>query len=41
MDSPQDVLDEGIVILDLISPDFDTAPVTSSVIKKNNMSARA
>jgi hypothetical protein len=30
MDSPQDVLDEGIVILDLISPDFDTAPVTSA-----------
>jgi len=28
MDSPQDVLDEVIVILDLISPDFDTAPVT-------------
>ena len=30
MDSPQDVLDEAIVILDLISPDFDTAPVTSA-----------
>ena len=29
-DSPQDVLDEVIVILDLISPDFDTAPVTSA-----------
>jgi len=30
MDSPQDVLDEVIVILGLISPDFDTAPVTSA-----------
>ena len=30
IDSPQDVLDEIIVILDLISPDLDTAPVTSA-----------
>jgi hypothetical protein len=30
MDSPQDVLDEAIVILDLISPDFDAVPVTSA-----------
>ncbi|HUV50757.1 MAG TPA: hypothetical protein VMW78_07055 [Anaerolineae bacterium] len=30
MDSPRAVLDEVIVILDLISPDFDTAPVTSA-----------
>lgn len=30
IDSPQAVLDEVIVILDLISPDFDTAPVTSA-----------
>ena len=30
MDSPQAVLEEVIVIIDLISPDFDTAPVTSA-----------
>ncbi len=30
IDSPQAVLDEVMVILDLISPDFDTAPVTSA-----------
>jgi hypothetical protein len=30
MDSPRAMLDEVIVILDLISPDFDTAPVTSA-----------
>jgi hypothetical protein len=29
-DSPEALLDEVIVILDLIAPDFDTVPVTSA-----------
>ncbi|MBW2061003.1 MAG: hypothetical protein JRI95_05490 [Deltaproteobacteria bacterium] len=29
MDSPEDVLKEGLLILNLISPDFDLAPVTT------------
>jgi hypothetical protein len=37
MDSPQDLLDEVIVILELISTDFDTASVTSAFNMVDNV----
>lgn len=37
MDSPKDVLKEVQIILHLISPDFDVAPVTSAFILTDNL----